>query len=580
MTSEQTLPPTNEPRVIFGMGERLSLVLLLLAVLLAYGNTLVNDFTLDDNLYISNNRMVTDFSFPAIFHAMDYDNIFRPLTFGSLALNWFLGGHRPFLFHLFSLTLHGVVTVLLYLVLRRLLEQYPRAAAISWVAALLFAVHPIHTEAVDGAFNCSELLAMALLLVAWWLHMSDAPVLTLVCFVLALLAKESAVAFVPLVVIGDHVRGNRRPLLRYGSVAAVGLLYLAVLRKAQGGHFGERGMVNLLDNPLAHLPVGLRIANALRIAWKYVGLHVYPASLSCDYSYNAILLYSKWRHLALPVIAVTLVLAVWIWTLGSGRKAWFLAGAIYLCGFAATSNILLSTGTIFAERLAYLPSAGFCLLVALAWTYAEGTQYRKVAWVVLTMVVVGFGVRTVIRNRDWHDNYVLFFSAVKAVPGSAKMHENLAVEYYYRREIEEASAELTKALKIYPDLPDAIGLKGLIASHRGDDQEAARLLREALSNTLRENPNHEFIAVNLAAVEMKMGNNGEALKLLDEEVSLWPRSSRAYSNRGVIFYQQGDFGRARADAETALKLEPRNPQAQALMALLAAPPTAGSATAR
>jgi tetratricopeptide (TPR) repeat protein len=568
MTSAQTVPLTNERRVIFGMGECLGLVFLLLAVLLAYGNTLVNDFTMDDNIYVLNNPMVTNFSFRAIFESTGYNNVFRPLMFGSMALNWFLGGGKPLLFHLFNLLLHATVTLLLYFVLRKLLEQFPRAAGIAWVAALIFAVLPIHTEAVASVSGCSELLAITLLLGAWWLHLKDRPILTLVCFVLGVLAKESAVVFIPLVVIGDYVRGNWKSLARYGSVAAVAVVYLAMLRKAQGGKFGERGTVNFLDNPLAHLPAGMRMANALRIAWRYVGLHVYPANLSCDYSYNAIHLYSHWEKNAWAIIATILVVALWVWTLATGRKQWFLAGAIYICGFSITANILMPTGTILGERLAYLPSAGFCLLVALAWIRVEESKYRKLAWVSLVVIVVGYGVRTVVRNRDWHDNFTLFSSGIKATPGSAKMHSNMALQFYFRGEFDQASAELTKSLEIFPDNPDALGYKGLLEARKGNDEEAVRLLKEAISTTIKENPNYDFAAVNLAAVKMKMGKDDEALKILEDDIALWPRSSRAHANRGVIFYRKSELGRARVDAETALKLEPANEQAANLIWLL------------
>src|SRR5262249_10246556 len=156
---------------------------------------------------------------------------------------------------------------------------------VAWVAALIFAVHPLHTEAVASVSGRSEVLAMGLVLAAWLLHLADRSVLTLVSFILALLAKESALAFVPLLIVGDYARG-RWKVARYWGIAGTAAAYLALLWHVQGGQFGEKGVVNFLDNPLAHLSPALRIANALRIGWKYGGLHVYPATLSSDYSYN------------------------------------------------------------------------------------------------------------------------------------------------------------------------------------------------------------------------------------------------------------------------------------------------------
>jgi tetratricopeptide (TPR) repeat protein len=548
------------------MNERMRVVLLLAVAMLVYGNTLLNSFTMDDELYIFRNPAVTSPSLKALFEATKFTNIFRPATFESFALNWAIGGAHPFGYHLFNLLLHAMVTLLLFLALRKLLEPAPRGALVAWVAALLFAVHPIHTEAVASIVGRSELLAVGFLLAAWLLHMYDRPILVLVCFLLALLSKESAVVFVPLVLAGDYARGMLKPLFRYASIAGTAAMYMALLWKVQGGRFGGKS-VHWVDNPLAYLPASLRIPNALRIAWKYVGLQVYPSTLSCDYSYNAILLYVGWRHTALAVIAALVVLALWIWALRTQRKEWFLAGAIYLIGFAVTANILVPMGTIMAERLVYLPSAGFCLLVALIWTRLEERNWRP-AWTLLMIIVVALGARTMVRNRDWRDNFTLFSAAVEAVPESAKMHSNLAFQYYYRGQVEAASKELQTALRIYPDMPDDIGFKALIEAGKGRNQEARGLLQNALSMTTKESPSYDFIAVNLAAVLIKLGENDDALKLLNEEISKSPGLSRAWSNRAVIRYAHGEVASSREDAQTALRLDPGNTQAQNLLDLL------------
>jgi protein O-mannosyl-transferase len=126
------------------------------------------------------------------------NNAFRSVTIASFALNWAAAGAHPLVFHLVNLLLHTAVVVVLYLVLRSLLDSVPNASTIAFAAALLFAVHPIHTEAVASIVGRSELLAAGFLLAAWLLHLNDKVIAALLCFLLALLSKESAVAFVPL----------------------------------------------------------------------------------------------------------------------------------------------------------------------------------------------------------------------------------------------------------------------------------------------------------------------------------------------------------------------------------------------
>lgn len=548
------------------MNRALRVTLPFAVAMLVYGNTLWNHFAMDDNVYVLGNPMVTRFTWAGLFKATGYSNVFRPFTFWTLALNWTLGKRHAWGYHLVNLMLHAVVCVLLYLVLKNLLESVPRGEMAAWTAVLIFAVHPIHTEAVASIANRSELLAMGFLLGAWLLHLNERPILALVCFLLALLSKESAVAYVPLAVAGDYARGKLKPMLQYGAIAATALGYLGWLWKAQGGQFGEKS-VNFLDNPLAYLPASLRIPNAVLVAWKYFGLHVYPAALSCDYSYNAINLYANLWRTGPAVVAALLVVALWLWALWTKRNGWFLAGAIYFGGFAATANILVPTGTIMGERLAYLPSAGFCLLVALIWIHLESRQ-RTAAWIGLAMVLAALGLRTVVRNEDWHDNYRLFESGVHVVPGSAKMHSNLGLELYFMDQVDAAKRELQTAFRIFPNLPDASGYMGLIDAREGRNQEAREHLEKALSMTPKASPNYDFIAVNLAAVEMKMGANEDALKLLEEEIATAPTSDRAWSNRGVIRYQRGELTLARSDAEIALRLNPTNSQAQNLLGVL------------
>lgn len=548
------------------MSERMRVAVLLALAMLVYANTLQNDFTMDDDLYILRNAQVKSLSIAGFLKPTSYNNVFRPLTFGSFAVNWALGGAHPFGYHLLDLLLHAAVTLLLYLVLQKLLENLPEGKSVAWIAALIFAVHPIHTEAVASIAGRSELLAAGFLLGAWFWHLCDRQALAVACFMMALLSKESAVAFVPLVLAGDYARGKLKPLYRYVVIAGSAVVYLALLWKAQGGRFGEKS-INFLDNPLAHLPSGLRVLNAVRVAWKYFGLHVFPATLSCDYSYNSILLYANCRRMAPAGIAAILVIALWIWTFWAKQKEWFLAGAIYVGAFAATSNILLPTGTIMGERLAYVPSAGFCLLVALLLAKLA-SRWRGAAVALLVLIVAALGARTVARNSDWHDNLTLFSAGVRAVPGSAKMHCNLAIQYYYLDRLDDAGREAQIALQIYPDLPDAMAYRALVEASRGHDQEARRLLEKALALTTLDDPSYGFMNINLAAVLMKLGENEEALKLLDAEIARSPTSSRAWSNRAVIRFQRGEAGAARSDAEAALHFDPSNEQAQNLLRML------------
>ena len=553
------------------MKDSLRIGLLLIVVALVYANTLRNEFTMDDGIYVLRNPQVTQASVREFFTPNKFSSVFRPVTFATFALNWRIGGTRPFGFHLLNLALHIGATWLLFLLLEALLGASPPAKTVAFVAALIFAVHPLHTEAVASIAGRAELLAAGFLFAAWILHLDDQQIPALICFVLALLSKESAVVFLPLLLVGDYARGTWKPRVRYALIGGMTLLYLGVLWKVQGGRFGQ-ATISQLDNPLAVIPAQWRILNAVRVAWKYAALHFYPARLSCDYSFNTIPIYLDWRHTLPAFFAALAVVAAWIWAAWRRRSGLILAGGIYLGGFAVTANILMPTGTIMGERLAYLPSAGFCLLAALAWSWLQGRQ-RTVAIAALAVVVAAFGMRTMVRNLDWNDNMSLYSTGVRASPGSAKMHGNLGGEYQAAVRWDLAASEYETALRINPDYPDVLAAYGLLEAWRGHGQAAGHMLERAYYMSHRDNPNYDFMAVNYAALLMQGDHLEGALDVLNREIAESPSYSRAWSNRAVIHYKQGQISAARSDAEKALQLDTANTQAQNLLHALGSPAT-------
>lgn len=551
------------------MKERLRIGCLAALAAIIYANTLWNQFTLDDGLYIAGNPQVTRFSWRGLLAPHRFTNVFRPFSFLTFAFNWALSPN-PFGFHLFNLLLHAAVTLLLYFLLCALLEETAQGRTIAFVAAALFAVHPIHTEAVTSIVGRPELLAAGFLFAAWLLHLLDRAIPTLLCFALALLSKESAAVFLPLAIVGDYARDKWKPPLRYAEIGGVTTIYLGLLWHVQGGRFGQPA-ISLLDNPLGNLPALWRILNALRVAWKYVALQLYPAVLSCDYSFNQIPVYKDWLHTLPAAIAAVAVVGLWLWAVRNRKSEWILAGGIYFAGFATTANILIPTGTILGERLAYLPSAGICLLAATLWMRISEAAEQKQQRALLAVLVIAVGVlgaRTVIRNRDWRNNLTLFTAAVHAAPNSAKAHNNLGSLQMSAGRPDLAQGEFEAALRIDPEMPDTLALYGLLDFQQGDYPDAERMMKQALDRSDRNNPNYDLMVVNLARVWAQTGDTFDAIDLLNREVAEAPGYARAWEIRAEIRNRLGQPAAALADALEALRLDHNNPQALQLMQIL------------
>jgi tetratricopeptide (TPR) repeat protein len=499
---------------------------------------------------------VVEPSLHALFTPNIVSSVFRPLTFATFALNWAIGGPHPFAYHLLNLLLHAATTWLLYILLQELLGASLEAKNIAFVAALLYAVHPIHTEAVAWAVGRAEVLAAGFLFAAWILHLRDRPIASLACFAMALLSKESAVAFFPLVILGDFAIGKWKPRIQYALQGGLTAAYLGLLWKVQGGRFGQTE-INMVDNPLGNLSAHWRILNAVRVAWKYVALQIYPAMLSCDYSFNQIPIYRDWRHTLPAAMAAVVVVAAWIWALKKRHVGVAIAGGIYFAGFATTANILVPTGTIMGERLAYLPSAGFCLLAALGWNWLR-QKNNGLAWGVLATIVMIFSVRTAVRNRDWKDALALYSSSARAAPNSTKIHANLGNAYLINNQLDLAETEFQTALRIYPYFPQALSDYSNLEVKRGHYQDALDTMRKAMSLSGRNHLDYDSMVVTYAALLMKTNHNGEALENLNREISESPKYSPAWSARAVLHLGKGELKEARSDALTALQIDNTN----------------------
>src|ERR1022692_2128898 len=278
------------------------------------------------------------------------DGAWRPVAVLIHAANLAVGGLHPLPFHLLNIAINAAAVVLLYMLLLEIVGR-PRVA---FVAAMLYAVHPLHVEAVAPAFSRLELLAATFLFAGWLLHWRGRPWAAAACFALALGSKESAICFLPIILLADWIYGRKVRAIVYEGYAVTTLIFV-MMRTHAVGFFGL-GAISVVNNPLVALSAPLRMGNALRLVWLMLGLNLWPAHLSADYSYNAIPVILDWPHLALWIVPLLALLAAWLWIglrARSGQgQALFLAGIIYLGGFAVTSNFFFHGGTSFNERWA------------------------------------------------------------------------------------------------------------------------------------------------------------------------------------------------------------------------------------
>lgn len=493
----------------------LAIAIIALAAWLPWRGAPQLGFAYDDVIAVEQNPRVHGLSHLGEIYRTEYWNrpelpsrLYRPFTLVSLAIEWQLLGGAPGHFHLTNLLVHALTSLLVALLawlclsgfaMRRREEDgesgaggpgSDRAGAAylgALAAGVLFALHPLHSEAILPIVGRAELragaytvAALCALLLAGrrgrgWL-------LAAACFVFwALMSKESALLLIPFA-LALPVFFRR---VGWGAVG-LALAPSAVLFFAARA-FVLRGIpepkIAFADNPLVTAGLDQRVASAFAVIWRYVRLHVWPQRLVPDYSYDALPI-SNWSDpltwLGLGSIVALCVAA--LLSLRSDSPARRLLGfgaAIWIVGLVAISNLFRVLGTMLGERLAYLPSIGFVLLVAglvhLAMSVTSRGARRLAAAVLLAVaavVAVGSFRVAAVRTRAWQSNLTLFQQATLDQPKSFRVWTGYGEALMNAGRLDEALPALQRSLQIYDGFGATHSCLMSIYHDRGDKERA------------------------------------------------------------------------------------------------------------
>ncbi|MBI1951036.1 MAG: tetratricopeptide repeat protein [Acidobacteria bacterium] len=553
-------------------GRRPALLACPLLALLLYLPTLGHDFVFDDRGMIEANPLMHDIGALPRLLVNPYWNVpqhsrtlYRPLTSVSLALDRAVSGMRPAWFHAVNALLHALATLLVTRLALGLLPGRPAGAV---VTGALFAVHPVHVEAVAGIVGRAEILAAigvlsavlchrrALLAVpgrgGWWTAAAWASALG------GVLAKESAIVAPAIVLLAERAmpEARRAPPLRRTRLYAGYAIVTAVYLGARAGVLGTIGIgqpIPFVDNPAAAAgPLAGRLTGLGTLA-RYVRLLLWPRTLSADYSYDQIpVIRTIFDPLAVMGLLVLIaVVAVGVWLL---RR-------VPVCGFALlfmaasaclTTNVVLFIGTLLAERLMYLPTLGLCLVAGWAVDRAPGRQSRRLAAGVAAVAILILAARSWARIPEWRNDFALYSSAARVSPRCARIRYNLGNGHLKAGRYADAEENYRAALRIYPDFQDARVNLGMALLQQRRPLEALELLERAAGL----DPRSADLAVNLGTAYRAAGDDFRAEAAFRRALELDPRSARAWNNLGSIELRRGNPQAATSNLARAVQIEP------------------------
>ena len=315
-----------------------------------------------------------------------------------------------------------------------------------------------------------------------------ATALVFVLSALALLSKETAATLTMLLVALPFLTARAPTRRRAVGTVAAAALTLAGYLVLRGLALGRIGAAHIpwQDNPLVQASLADRLASALVLVWKAIGLLVAPVGLTVDYGFDVLGLPAAAPNAAtwLGLAVVVAVVAVFVAT---RRRAPAVALGLTLLAvtWAPVSNLLFPSSILFAERLLYLPSAGAALAIAGLLDRARGPRpaHDIASWLpvsAILLVALLFAVMLGDRNQDYRTGRALFDASLAAHPRSTRLWNNLAIEYQNDGDWEASAVALERALAIDPTNAEAHNNLGLAQARRGDYRDAARSFGTAL----------------------------------------------------------------------------------------------------
>lgn len=505
------------------LSRRARLAFVALLACLVYLNAIPNPYLWDDRPQIEANEQLYDWRnlrklFTRDYYSLAAEVSYRPVRVVSLMITLPVLGPGPAGHRLVNVLVHAGNSGLVYLVGESLFSP-----PVAFVAALLFAVHPVHSETVNCVSYRADQLAALFFLAAFLAFRRRKTAWAASWFVLAALSKESAVTL-PVVALADALLGDkerrrqaRTPLLALAAVAAVYLFARLALLSSPSQRF--------------EYPGGSLLTNALTMAGAsltYLRLLALPVRLAV--SYDVPVLVSPADPRFLLSLAVLAAIAAAAFSLCRRDARWTLPALWVPVTLLPMLNLIpfLDKSLIF-ERYLYLPAVGFCLLAALALLrLPRPALVPSVAALVLLLAAA-----TVRRNRDWASAERLYESNVAVFPRAANMAAFLGKAYLDSGKTDAAVSQFEKSIRLDPRHDG--GYSGLGAAfHRQGRYDAAI---ESFRKALELEPYSPDTRLSLATAYFDGGRFQEALEVLEESLRRNPADPQ--SLRLLILFLAG-----------------------------------------
>jgi len=519
-----------------------AVLLLVFAVIVCFANTLQNSFIWDDVDVIIKNEFVKSLRYVPFLLTPEYwrtyhpglKGQYRPIRILTIALDYSIWKLNPMGYHLTNLIFHLCNVVLIYLFIGYLVgPAETREVALdnrAFISALLFAVHPIHTESVTYIKNRSDLLTSIFVIISLVLFIRFAskperrsrflPYLcSFIFFILALVTKEMAYSL-PLLLVAYILCFLPRKEWRKRLIAT--LPFFLALLGVVASKLAALGTVLEVEES-SKVTFSVHMSIIIKTIGYYLKLLVLPFSLNAERLFVVPLSFTEPAvFMSGAVVAVSVAIMCISFARYSKHLAFGIAW-IFLT-IAPVSNIFFLSARPIAEQRLYIPSVGFCFIVAMI---VKESYTSKLVWrgkgifkrfipIFLGGLLVAYSSTTINRNFDWRDPVTFWEKTTQSAPYSFRAYNNLADAYVDVRRYNDAIEAYKKSIRLAPSMASTYVNLGLAYAARKDFEKAINEYRKALAI----DPRHGGAYNNLAVVYYYMGDHNRAVEYCDKAIEV------------------------------------------------------------
>jgi cytochrome c-type biogenesis protein CcmH/NrfG len=571
---------------------------------LLYGNTLFNQYALDDGMVLTDNKFVQKgiSGIPDIVsHDSFYGSIgdsknltggrYRPLSLIMYAIEVSFFGNNAAAHHFFNILFYALTSIVLLLLTRKFI--FPKSPGAAFAATLLFVVHPVHTEVIANIKSRDEIFSLLFLLLTLYYLLDyyvnekvlKKLVVAILFYALALLSKENGLTFLAIIPATIFFFGRKKikdiisTTLPFAAVAAIYILARIALIGLKNNQVAE-----VMDNPYVLASVSQKFATITFVFFKYLQLLFWPHPLSYDYSYNQI----AYKNFGDPaVIASIIILAgMIVYAFIAIRKKDIIGWCIifYLGSIFIVSNVLFNIGAPMAERFLFQASVPFVIFVVeiirrlFIRLKLEQSQVTVAAVAMLLPILLLSGYATVARNQDWKSDQVLFLHDVKISSSSARANTYAGVALIRLSDQSQDAAEkksyakqsldyFKKSLAVKNDYITTLLNMGVAYSRMDSlpQAEAAWKRARMVDSTDKNLQRYEnYLAQTYYQKGIADGVNKDyalAISHLEKSVSYGASNADAWYNLGGAYFSIQNYTKAKICWEKTLQLNPQQKQA-------------------